>query len=64
MLTAVVSLVVYVAAAFFPGESTPRYAVFTDQETCVAAVTRARAQGIFVTDCVPVELPAPTKAGA
>jgi hypothetical protein len=64
MLTAAVSLVVYVAAAFFPGEPAPRYAVFTEPEECAAAVERVRAQGIFVTDCTPVELPAPKRAGA
>lgn len=63
MLTAVVALVVYVAAAFFAGDEQARYAVFTDQAACENAVAEVRASGAFATDCVAVTLPAP-KNGA
>lgn len=55
-----VSLVLYLAAAFLPDGST-RYAVFETIEECRSAVSGARAAGVFVTDCVAVELPAPKK---
>jgi hypothetical protein len=62
MLTAVVALVVYVAAAFF-GADEPRYAVFTSKEACDQAVAEVRASGTFASDCVAVTIPAP-KNGA
>lgn len=58
MLTAVVSLVVYIAAAFFEGDT--RYAVFSDKAACEAAVAQVRASGSFATDCVAVTLPKPS----
>ena len=59
MLTVSFSLVVYIAAAFFPGDET-RYAVFANKEACEAAVAQVRATGQFVTDCIAVELPKPS----
>lgn len=62
MLAAAVSLVVYVAAAFFPGQDEPRYAVFSTKERCEASVAEVRAQGIFVSDCVAVTIGTPRVA--
>ena len=59
MLLTVVSLIVYVAAAFFDGQEEPRFAVFTDKARCEDVVAEARASGAFVTDCTAVTLPAP-----
>lgn len=64
MLTAVVSLVVFLAAAFAPGDGEPRWGVFADEATCQAAVEAVRASGAFATDCVRVTLPAPTNGAA
>ena len=58
MLTAV-ALIVYVAAAFFAGDETARYAVFSSLEACENAVAEVRATGAFATDCAAVTLPAP-----
>ena len=63
MLTAV-ALIVYVAAAFFAGDETARYAVFTDKAACEAAVAEVRASGAFATDCTAVTLPAPRTQAA
>lgn len=62
MLAAAVALVVYVAVAFLPGQEEPRYGVFASKEACENAVAQTREQGVFVTDCVPVTLPAPKVA--
>ena len=56
-----VSLIVYVAAAFFPTEEAPRYAVFVEKDVCERVVAEARSSGAFVTDCVPVKMPSPKK---
>lgn len=60
MLTAAVSLIVYIAVAFFPADPEPRYAVFPDKQSCEQAVAQARARGLFVTDCVKVDVGKPS----
>jgi hypothetical protein len=62
MVAAAVALVVYIAAAFLPGDEAPRYGVFTSKESCERAVAETRESGVFVTDCVAVTFPAPRVA--
>lgn len=64
MMVSAVSLVVYVAAAFFPSAPEPRYAVFTEKASCEQAVAQVRASGAFASDCVAIELPAPRNGSA
>lgn len=59
MLIAAVGLVVFIAAAFMPGEEEARWGVFTDEATCQASVANVRARGAFATDCVKVTMPTP-----
>lgn len=62
MVIAAVSLIVYVTAAFFPGEDVPRYFVGNEAD-CKIAVAMVRESGIFATDCTPIELPKPKIGG-
>jgi len=55
MISAVVALVIWVAAAFMPSGET-KYGIFKEKELCERAVTEARSEGIFTSDCVKVEL--------
>ena len=58
MIVELVALVIWVAAAFAP-DGTARYGAFDEEATCQAAVAKARAAGVFATDCVRVEMPKP-----
>lgn len=60
-MTAAIALIVYLAAAFAP-DGSARYGIFDSKESCQEAVAQARAQGVFATDCVAVELPKPKTA--
>lgn len=60
MIAEVVALVIFVAAAFAP-DGSARYGAFDSKESCEAAVSAARAQGVFATDCVKVTLPQPKR---
>ena len=62
MTAAVVALVIWVAAAFAPDGST-HYGAFEDEASCKEAIAKARAAGVFTTDCAKVELSKP-KNGA
>ena len=54
-----VSLIVWLAVIFASATGEARYGVFTEEGTCQSAVAQAREAGIFVSDCVRVEVPKP-----
>jgi hypothetical protein len=55
VISAVVALVIYVAAAFMPDGET-HYGIFKDKEACLQAIAEARSQGIFTSECAEVKL--------
>ena len=59
MITVAVSLVVWLAVVFSSEDGAARYGVFTEKALCEAAVAEARASGVFVSDCLRVEVPSP-----
>lgn len=58
-----ISLVVYISAAFFPGEPEPRYLVTENKVECVLAVAEVRSTGVFATDCAQATLGKPSNGG-